>query len=289
MTSTYIRQDIIKINILRRAIYLASLFNVASTYRTLEFVSINPEAAKFLGVANFPFLFMERIAPNSVSLMFVYCIFLGFLILRGSSARPLTMIVIFLTFILNTFAIPVLDGGNNLLFLMLIYLLIPNEAKREKYEKYLVNAFFVLSYFQISIMYFTSSIYKIQTQAWVNGEALFNTLMSIEYSTPVVSKIAWALPPDIFVLSNYMVILFQLTFFIGIITAKTRGLYLLFGVLMHFGIGLLIGLPTFALSVLVCYIQFLPAELFNGKTMHEKLNWLLTNKMKARYKLSGLD
>lgn len=276
ITNSLKSQNMTKISLFRRAIYFASFFNVISSYKTLEFVSLNSEPAKSLGIVSFPFSFMELIAPHSVGLMYLYCTFLLFLIVTGHSARYLTLAVIFLTFIINSFTLPVLDGGNNLVFLMLIYLLIPNEAKQEKLEKELASAFYTLSYFQLSIMYFVSSIYKIQTQSWVGGEALFNVLMSIEYSTPLVSKIVWWMPPDIFVVSNYAVILFQLTFFVGIISLRTKYLYLLFGIVMHFGIGLIVGLPTFALSVLVCYIQFLPESAFGDFKKCRKLKWLLS-------------
>lgn len=214
-----------------------------------------------------------------MTIFFIYCFFLIGLIVSGLSSRIFTVIVIVLTYTINSLSIPVLDGGNNLIFLMLIYLLIPNEGKIERFEDELSDAFFTLSYFQISIMYFVSSVYKIQTNAWTSGEALFDILMSIEYSTPIVSKIVWHLPPDIFVFSNYLVILFQLTFFIGVITSRTKYMYLLFGVAMHLSIGLVVGLPTFALSVLVCYIQFLPAEAFSDKIKQGVQDWLLISRI----------
>ncbi|MBI1830792.1 MAG: hypothetical protein HYR84_04995 [Planctomycetes bacterium] len=138
----------------------------------------------------------------------------------------------------------------------------------------------------VCIIYFYAGVSKLQGQAWWNGTALWMTLGNYEFAPmqfDLYIKFLKFLGSNQLIYDGFMTFggLFTLAFEIGyaflIWRPSLRWLFLAAAILLHGGIGLFMGLKTFALMMLVLNMAFLrreeviwmfsvPASLFAGST-----------------------
>lgn len=259
-----------KIGLVRRATALASLIHI---------LYISPLSAFIVGSnlnrGEVPFFFSFS---NAVLESYFYvvlsltCILLFCVILKGISNRFISLLIYTLVASIEFYLFPVLDGGSNLLQLILFYLIFSNEKKSIGFGRYISEKVVFLIQFQVAIMYLTTGVLKLVAPFWQNGVAIFYTLTSVEYSVPWVANFIWNSHPIIYVVPNYLVLLFQLTFPLSLINLRLKNWYLIIGVIFHLFIATVIGLPTFALQVVATYPIF-----FDGKLLEKALNlenWL---------------
>lgn len=259
-----------KIGLVRRTSALASLIHILyisplSAYIVGSKLNRN-EAPLFFSYSN---VVLEK---YFYSVLILTSVLLLFVILRGVSNRFVSLGVYLLVTSIEFYLFPVVDGGSNLLQLVLFYLIFPNEKKSSEIERYISQKVIFLIQFQVAIMYLTTGVLKLVAPFWQNGVAIFYTLTSVEYSVPWVANFIWNSHPIIYVVPNYLVLLFQLTFPLSLINLRVKNWYLIIGVIFHLFIATVIGLPTFALQVVATYPIF-----FDGKLLEKALNlenWL---------------
>lgn len=168
-----------------------------------------------------------------------------------------------------------IDGGENLLIILAFYLmfadlsalsldrtLFPRRKERSgawlsgMLHNFAVTACLV----QLSILYFESGFYKIQGHVWSNGTALYYILHTNEFSLPGWSEWVWR-SAALVSIGTYATILFEVMH--PFLLWHPRLKYLMFtgAVFLHTGIGILMGLPWFSLTMISAHaVLFKDAE-----------------------------
>ena len=158
-------------------------------------------------VEKYPFMHLLHIDTFAPYFMLFVMLQIILLILGILCVYPriVSVLIYFVTINLDNKAYVILDGGNNLLEISLIYLIFmdPNLTKN-KYKNatlnYLNNVVSNLSFYlvrlQLVMVYLVSGLAKVSGELWQNGTALYYTLNVDEYSHPIAKKID-------FQLSNY--------------------------------------------------------------------------------------
>ena len=161
-----------------------------------------------------------------------------------------------------------LDGGDNLAYLVLLYLIPVNTTSvlavrsripapaAPRLSTLLHNVGLMFIGAQLCFVYLASGMYKIQGQYWRDGTALYYILRVPEFSWPIVTdylvKLSWFIT-----FATYATVFFQLLFPALIIRRETRALAVLCGVIFHLSIALLMGLTTFSLYIIATETIFL--------------------------------
>ena len=178
--------------------------------------------------------------------------------------RLVSLLIYLVTINLDNKAYVILDGGNNIMQLILIYMIFMDPSvPKNKYKNSLLNQInnsvsnlsFYLVRFQIVVVYLVSGLAKVDGLLWQNGTALYYTLSIDEYSHPVVQKII-SNYPAISVIGTYATLVYQLSFPWLVWNRQIRPWLLLFGAFIHIQISFVMGLFMFGLSIATSYFSF---------------------------------
>jgi hypothetical protein len=188
----------------------------------------------------------------------------------GFAPRLMVVLAYLLTMNLNALTGVVLDGGNNLSQLLLVYLIFINTSGRPtQLQRFptlrnavvaLSNAAFFVGQVQVALVYACAGIYKLNGELWQSGMALYYLLQAESYTHPWVADMVFLYPWLPF-LGTYFTLAFQFAFPTLIWIRSVRPWLLAAGVLLHLGIAFVMGLFTFGLVMIVSYVLFLPNEL----------------------------
>jgi len=167
-----------------------------------------------------------------------------------------------------------LDGGDNLTYLVLLYMVLadlsfrPLPFMRKLRERWtppqtLVqlrnlahNLALTLVVTQIIVMYLASAMYKVQGRMWQDGTALYYILRVPEFYWPGVSEHIYE-NGTLVVAITYATVLFQVLFVALVARRDFRPYALLIGATFHIGIALLMGLTSFSMVVIAIECTFL--------------------------------
>jgi len=139
-----------------------------------------------------------------------------------------------------------------------------------------VSANFAIRMLQVHlcIIYLASGLTKLQGSAWWNGTAVWGTFANFEFA-PMAFEInhiqiyneflrmlgGYQLFLDVFLTSaTIFTLVFEIGYAFLIWRPSTRWVFLVSAIILHGGIGLLMGLKTFALMMLVMNMSFLRRE-----------------------------
>ncbi|MER7468629.1 HTTM domain-containing protein [Streptomyces sp. NPDC097981] len=119
---------------------------------------------------------------------------------------------------------------------------------------------------QMCLVYVVSGLYKVQGKMWQDGTALFYVLRVSEFSLPGVSDLVYN--NDILVfLGTYSTTIFLVYFPLGILVPRLRPWAAVASISFHLAIGVLMGLTSFALTMMACDLIFLSGPL--GTALHQ--------------------
>lgn len=258
------------IRLLRKAIYLWFLVNT---------LILLPTAPDFWGQDSFvPALDPEVVQANPfiniLSLEGMGGYYGGFialqiiLLLMGILCiypRVVSILIYFVCINLDNKAYVILDGGNNLMHLMLIYLIFMNPshgsppAASPGFWKSLDNGFsnaaFLMARLQVVIVYLVSGLGKVAGELWQNGTALYYTLNVDEYTHPFAKNLVTQYPV-LTVTGTYLTLLYQVAFPWLVWNRKLRPYLLTIGTLIHLQISFVMGLFMFGFAIAVAYLSF---------------------------------
>ena len=182
------------------------------------------------------------------------------LALLGIRLWTMTLLVHVTTVNLFNKAWMTLDGGHNLVSLMLTYMLFMNLPQSDggaPVQTALSNAALVMMRLQVVAVYLTAGLCKVGGELWQSGMALFYVLQVDRYSHPAVRGLladhAW-----MSVVATYATVAFQLAFPPLVWVRRARPWLLAAGVFFHLQIAFVMGLTTFGLAMIVAYACFLP-------------------------------
>ncbi|KGP74588.1 HTTM domain-containing protein [Pontibacillus yanchengensis] len=201
--------------------------------------------------------------------IYILGILVNFLFLIGLKTNfitPINFLFVWSLYNENPF---IMDGGNNILFIVLFFLMFANineyfsvETKQDtnNKSKNIKNIFHNYAIFiclaQVCILYFFSGFFKAQGDMWQHGTALYYILNVDEFTLPSVAPYIINSPLLLF-FGAYSSILMQL-FFPFLVTNKYTKIITLFGsILFHLGIIFVMGLIQFGLIMIALDLLFI--------------------------------
>ncbi|PAD20661.1 DCC1-like thiol-disulfide oxidoreductase family protein [Terribacillus saccharophilus] len=205
----------------------------------------------------------------------------------GYKGRIVSVINYIFTFSFIQVAFLMTDGGDNLMYLLLFYLLFANttayyslDSLKSKVNKNYSNYFqkikstfhnfaVLACIIQVCILYFISGLYQIMGEMWSNGTALYYIMQADVFSNPNFSSIALS-NETLMVLITYASVVIKLAFPFLIINKITKYIAVMSVVLFHIGIGIFMGLITFSLTMIVAELLFFTDKEYNAVSRYTK-------------------
>ncbi len=108
---------------------------------------------------------------------------------------------------------------------------------------------------QVCIIYAYSGLDKVKGVQWWGGEALWGVVSNVQIARWDFSFVAHL--PLLLVASTYSTLAWEIYFPVLIWFKPLRNFMLLFGLALHFGIGLVVNIPFFGAIMMISYIVFL--------------------------------
>ncbi|MDQ7858808.1 MAG: DCC1-like thiol-disulfide oxidoreductase family protein [Armatimonadota bacterium] len=183
------------------------------------------------------------------------------------------------------------DGGDNLMRIVLLFLVLVDagarlsvDARRPRRVSPLWvrevaavahNVGVVLVVAQLALLYASTGLYKAAGELWQNGTALYYILRVDEFSNPALAATVYR-SPYLVVGGTYGTVLFEVMFPAALFNPWTRGVLIVTGVLFHVGIAVLMGLVTFAWSMLSLYPLLLTDAQYRRAGAWVEGRWSLT-------------
>ena len=160
---------------------------------------------------------------------------------------------------------PTLSGGDYILNQLLFFncficdvFVVKNNFKSQL--KIALHNFGVVAVLiQICFVYVFASMAKLGDNGWLNGTAVIDTIQTNHYSTPFILKHIGNLT-YFFIFLNYFTLAYQLLFPILVWVKKIKKPFLMLGIIQHLFIAFAMGLVTFGIVMILCYIYFWPEE-----------------------------
>lgn len=158
--------------------------------------------------------------------------------------------------------------GGDVLFQHLLFFsaFLSSGSGSADWDKALHNTGVIALRVQLCVVYFYAGLAKLLDADWMNGDAVNDSLMIYDYSLPMYYQGLGSFG----VLLNYMVLVYQLLFSVLVWNQKIKKWFLLLGVIQHAFIGIVMGLPTFGLIMIVSYAIFHAP--FNSETHKERIS-----------------
>ncbi|WP_326686267.1 HTTM domain-containing protein [Streptomyces sp. NBC_01795] len=198
-----------------------------------------------------------------------------------------------------------LDGGDNLAYLVIPMLLLTRCYDRlalstglsrrltrhfpgsvRALEAPLHNLGVLAITAQICLVYMVSGLYKVHGQVWQDGTALFYILRVPEFTQPGLSNLVY--DNDLLVyLGTYGSVLFQVYFPLGILVPRLRPWAAAASIAFHLSIALLMGLTSFALTMIACDLVFLTGPLEKTLTLCRRVHERLRQNREDRHHEGG--
>jgi len=168
-------------------------------------------------------------------------------LLFGYHTRIATFLALVTSFLLYTRRYEITDGGDNIIQLVLIYMLflLPHRAKFSsgQLQVWLHNIAVLAVIFQLMIVYTAATFAKLGGSEWRQGIAMY-TLSQVQlYSLPATQAL-FTIPLIVYV-TSYVPLVYQLLFPV-VIPTRFKLPWIVLGIFFHLGIAVLIGLVTFS-------------------------------------------
>lgn len=239
---------------------------------------VDPEASR-RGYVTFDVL-LPKDNPVLFDLVFFGLIGLIVLFTIGLGTRVVTPIMLILVVSLQSNNGFVLNGGDTLYRITLLFLVFANLSAHYSVDSWLRdrrrrtssarrrwipahirnaahNAALVLCCFQIIVVYTVSGVWKLTGEAWPAGTALFYSLRIDAFMVfPMVNELIWQSSLLIYV-ATFIALWSQTLFPIALLWRPSRIFVLVALVFMHSGIGLLLGLWPFSLAMIALDMLFI--------------------------------
>ncbi|HET6894396.1 MAG TPA: HTTM domain-containing protein [Candidatus Baltobacteraceae bacterium] len=174
-----------------------------------------------------------------------------------------------------------LDGGNNILYLLALYLCFADCGRyfcllrlrssgklRRWYVKWLArplnalhNAAMIAVVGQVALLYFWSAFYKVTGHKWQDGTAIYYVLRVDEFQFPPFSSMIYENALLVTALT-YATLLFQWTFPVLMWNRRAKAPLFLAAALFHTGIAIFMGLVVFSLTMVVADLAIFSDDAF---------------------------
>ncbi|HEV8339052.1 MAG TPA: DCC1-like thiol-disulfide oxidoreductase family protein [bacterium] len=224
---------------------------------------------RFLGESPVLNLFAVSSSPIYVDMLYLAGLIIAVLFTVGCLTRLMTVLHWLMIWSIQTRNDFLGDGGDNIMRIVLLFFVLVNagavwslDASRRPWRGEailrpilaVVHNFGILAIMlQLGFLYMSTGLYKVMGELWQNGTALYYILRVDEFSWPGVAEHLYR-NPYLVVGATYGTVLFEVMFGPLLLNRWTRLFAVIpAGILFHLGIGTVMGLPTFAWSMLSLY------------------------------------
>jgi hypothetical protein len=191
--------------------------------------------------------------------LFILATLLCALLGIGKKSNYISNTVLWLLMInLSNFLYPTLTAGDYLLSQLLFFNIffsfktsvkpVFNDLKTALHNTALIGI-----KLQVCLAYAMAAWFKFGDASWLSGMAVYQTFQIPEYSSPFLAS----LPLGLCMVLNYATMAYQLLFPVFIWFRPFKIYLLAFGVLQHLVIAFGMGLFSFGIIMIICYILFL--------------------------------
>lgn len=216
-------------------------------------------------------------SPVQFELVYHLTIVVAVCYLIGWRTVPISVAFAVLTWSLLRRHPYLMTGGDGLLLLILPWLLVVNTSAYLSFDSgwrslaapwrpaprpwraVLHNVGLLAILLQLATMYLFAGLHKLFGQPWLDGSAAGDVLRVDRFSLPALSPLVYGNPLLVQALT-YWTVLFEVTAPFLLWLPATRGLVAIQSVLFHGGIGLFMGLVTFALEATMLQFVVFPDE-----------------------------
>ena len=148
-------------------------------------------------------------------------------------------------------------GGEILVTILLFYLIfIKEENNDSKLQNLLNNTFYYIILIQICVLYFFSTYFKLFDENWTSGMAM-SYISDISFYSTDWFKAIFQNNPTLSKIATYSVLLYQILFFVLVWFKRIKIPFLWFGIALHLGISIGMGIFSFGIIMIISYILFL--------------------------------
>lgn len=219
-----------------------------------------------------PSLFL--LSPSAVwaDVLYLALLAASLLFAAGWGGRTTTIVFYVLLWSLQVRNPLATNGGDNLMRILLVYMIFArvtahysvDALRARRRERRGVpprrsftigtvahNAALIACIAQVCILYFTSSLYKVQGEMWQNGTALYYVMRTADYNSwPELSAMVYQ-NPFLVVGATYAAVFVQLFLPFVLVNRTLKAILLPLVMGMHVAIGVFMGLPFFSATMLV--------------------------------------
>lgn len=208
--------------------------------------------------------------PASFDLLYHLGVLAAVLVLLGVGGRVVLALHYVLIWSLYAVNPLVLDGGDNLIMILGLVLLLTRCYDRLSFRlraprrvrtlaTVAHNTALLVMAGQVCVVYLMAGLYKVQGRLWQDGTALYYVLRVPEFYWPGVTehlfRLEWFL-----VIGAYATVWMSIYFPLLVAVRRTRLLAVLMMGGFHVSIGLLMGLTSFAVIMIACDLLFVNAH-----------------------------
>jgi len=221
-----------------------------------------------------PFSLFRYVPPSAFEALYAAAIAVAVLLTLGVFPRLMTVLHWLFVWSFQDRNPLLGDGGDNFVRIILLFLVLVNTGayltvmaprpRRLVETKAIVhNVGVLLILAQLAYLYVSTGFYKVMGEVWQNGTALYYILRVEEFTWPALARYITH-NPWLVVGGTYGTVLFEVFFLPALLNRYTRYLVIGAGVLFHVNIALIMGLVTFAWSMLAVYPLLLTDDEYRG-------------------------
>lgn len=239
------------------------LFSADSiVYTTPKTIGYVKDFAFYLYNSSFIYLSYLFIFGTVLCCIFPFVLNLNFLtgwLKRLQYICPISDFILWLLIInINHKIYPTLTAGDYLLNQFLFFnCFIAFSPSESTLKKVLHNFASIAIIVQLCLVYFISTLAKLNNNEWLNGTAIATILQVKHYS---IHFFYYSKQNTLSVIINYAVLFYQLLFPLLIWFKKIKIPLLLIGILMHLFIACVMGLISFGFIMILGYVYFFPTK-----------------------------
>lgn len=270
-------------------------------YAAAIIVAIGPDLTSWSEVWGFDRSFLPAIESSNFTviglLLPLFVLVLAFMMFVGFLTRlSILLLAVFYRILVEQNAY-LSDGGDNLLFITLIFLVFANtadvwsiDAKISQHANRpsfrignrswftpIANGAWCLLIMQVCVVYAVAGLSKISGERWMGGDGVAQSLKSVQFQIhPWLSNIILEFP-GFTATASILTVLVQVYFPFLIFNKWTKGLTLVIMISFHLGIGIVMGLTSFALVMIASEMAFI-----SDRNMQE---WFFERLQKSKKKV----
>ncbi|WJP96770.1 HTTM domain-containing protein [Macrococcus bovicus] len=213
---------------------------------------------------------------NYFDLFYFLCIIVTVFFILGIESYIFNIIVFVTITILYQSNIYILDGGNNLVSIILFYMLFTKNAQyfslykgKISNNKILIamhNLFYFLIIFQVCTVYFFAGLAKARGNMWIHGTAPYYIFNLDSFSMQPLQFITQLLVKSTFMITliSYLAIFTQLLFPIMLFNKYTKIFAIIGSICFHFSIIIFMGLVPFGITMIALDLSLISDNVYRN-------------------------